>query len=105
MVLDDFQGSLPHSLLLRLFDRYPLPLQTKGSHTNMEATRLVLTSNYLPRTWYPNLYQKYPHCLGALHRRIDELIIARVEGPRNWEYYEDADAQDVLEHPLSLIHI
>jgi len=101
MVFDDFHGWLPHSSLLRLCDRYPLLLQTKGAHANMEAKRLVLTSNYLPRAWYPNVYGKHPLSLQALNRRIDELIIARSEDVCEWDFYEGMEAQNILASPLA----
>jgi len=56
IVLDEFYGWLPYDLLLRLCDRYPLLLETKGGQAQCVAKRVVITSNALPQHWYRNAY-------------------------------------------------
>lgn len=55
VLLDDFSGSASHiSLcsLLRLLDRYPLLVPTKGGHTWWLPDEVFVTTNLLPKYWY-----------------------------------------------------
>lgn len=73
VVMDDFYGWVPFSNLLRLIDRYPLTVQTKGSHVSMTATHFVLTSNKFPGNWYSyEVMERYD--MSALFRRITKLV-------------------------------
>ena len=67
VVLDDFYGWLPYHTMLRLCDRYPLLVESKGGQRAFLAKRLFITSNKHWRDWYPNLAN-----IGALERRIRE---------------------------------
>lgn len=67
VLLDDYEGWMPWSQLLRVLDRYPLSVQAKGSSVPLRATRLYLTSNKMPWEWHPK--RLYP----ALGRRISTL--------------------------------
>ena len=69
VVLDDFYGWLPFDTLLRLLDRYPLLVETKGGQASFIAKTIVITSNALPREWYQNI-RNY----SALARRIDVVM-------------------------------
>lgn len=65
VVIDDFYGWLPYDVLLRICDRYPLMVETKGGQTNFLAKRIVITSNNTPAQWYKNVI------LEAFIRRVD----------------------------------
>ncbi len=67
IVVDDFYGWLPWSFLLRMLDRYPMPLPIKGGFVPMMAKRIVFTSNTHPTNWYQ--YDEKKH-YAALERRI-----------------------------------
>ncbi|QBX89262.1 replication associated protein [Apis mellifera virus-4] len=75
IILDDFYGWLPWDFLLRLLDRYPLLLGTKGNHVQMQSRKIVITSNAPPSTWYTNLQEKAKINMDALWRRITEIRI------------------------------
>lgn len=70
VVMDDFYGWLPYDTLLRLLDRYPLLVETKGGQVNFVAKIICITSNKLPNEWYPNM----PNW-DALKRRIDKFFL------------------------------
>ncbi|AKO22245.1 replication initiator protein [Asterias forbesi associated circular virus] len=74
IILDEYYGWLPFDLLLRLCDRYPLMLETKGGQCNCEANTIVITSNNRPDSWYKNCY--FP----AFERRVDTFIIMKELG-------------------------
>lgn len=52
LLLDDFYGGIKYSFLLRLLDGHPVRLQTKGSHAQAQWTRVIITSNDPPESWY-----------------------------------------------------
>lgn len=56
VILDEFYGWLPFDLLLRLCDRYPLHVETKGGNVNFVASKIIITSNQVPDRWYKNVY-------------------------------------------------
>lgn len=69
VIIDDFYGWLPYDFLLRLMDRYPLDVPTKGGFRRFVGKRLFITSNKPPEEWYPNITDKTP-----LLRRIDKRV-------------------------------
>lgn len=56
VVIDEFYGWIAFDLLLRLCDRYPLYVESKGGQINFVAKRIVITSNAIPALWYKNVY-------------------------------------------------
>lgn len=76
VVLDEFYGWLPHDLLLRLCDRYPLNVQVKGGTVNFTSKNIVITSNKDPRLWYKNFY------FAAFERRVEEWRVYEEGGQR-----------------------
>lgn len=55
IILDDFYGWLPWDMLLRLCDKYPLILPTKGGSTNCVARNIIITSNKNVTQWYTHI--------------------------------------------------
>lgn len=70
VVLDDFDGTAPISILLRLFDRYPLRVPIKGGFVEFSARIIWITSNFTPG----DLYGSQPQ-YEALLRRLDEITL------------------------------
>lgn len=70
VVLDDFYGWLPYDTLLRLGDRYPQLVPTKGGYVQFTASTLAITSNKLPKDWYPRIED-----LSAFYERVEEWHI------------------------------
>lgn len=68
VVLDDFYGWMPYSLLLNLLDAYPMQVSVKGGYVQFTARRIFITSNASPDTWYD--YTKTGSPFEALERRI-----------------------------------
>lgn len=64
-VLDDFDGSAPLPLLLRLFDRYPLRVPIKGGFVEFVGHYIWVTSNRSPDELYGAQFQ-----FDALMRRL-----------------------------------
>lgn len=73
VLFDEFAGSrCTWTELLRLTDKYPHAVNTKGSQQQFNPKALVFTSNPEPEDWYPNIAEKRP-----LLRRIDS----------HWQYW------------------
>ncbi len=76
VLLDDFAGAASHCSLcfmLRLLDRYPVPVPTKGSHTWWMPNKVFVTTNVEPRHWYKweNRGEQYV----ALARRFAKVYL------------------------------
>lgn len=85
VIIDEFYGWLPFDLCLRLCDRYPLQVETKGGNINFVAKRIIFTSNGLPGSWWKNVY--FP----SFARRVDEWHIFPIWGEHQiFKNYEDA---------------
>lgn len=67
VILDDFYGWIPFDEMLRIMDRYPLRVETKGGTVEFKARALYITSNKEPQHWYNEEFD-----LRALFRRITE---------------------------------
>lgn len=75
--LDDFYGWIKYHDMLRLLDRYPLQLETKGGQVEFNSKRIWITSNKHPREWYKDIT---PEKYAALERRIDVICYLGEEG-------------------------
>lgn len=70
-LIDDFNGQLEYTFMLRLLDRYPLRVPIKGGFVQWKPRCIWLTSNHDIEGWYPHI-----HDLSALRRRI-KLVFRR----------------------------
>lgn len=75
VICDEFYGStMPFSELLRLCDRHPLRVETKGGSVQFLAKKLIFTSNQHPQHWYnAEKTHQGPWANNPLKRRIDEF--------------------------------
>lgn len=53
VIIDDFYGWITHQFMLRLCDRYPMQVQTKGGVANFLSKYIYITSNKFPSEWWP----------------------------------------------------
>lgn len=74
VILDEFYGWLPFDLLLRICDRYPMYVESKGGQINFVAKKIIITTNSLPERWYKNVYFK------SFTRRVTEWHIFPIWG-------------------------
>jgi len=84
VVLDEFYGWLQWDVLLRLCDRYPLMVETKGGQIQFASKEIVFTSNTLPQAWYKNVY------FDAFCRRVSRWIyMPRLNSRLEFDTYEE----------------
>lgn len=70
VVFDEFRGShMPLSTFLKMCDRYPLTVETKGGFVNFVSHCVIVTSNILPEEWWPTMAEPK-----ALFRRITHFV-------------------------------
>jgi len=84
VILDEFYGWLPFDLLLRLCDRYPLLVESKGGQLQMVCKTIIITTNALPDNWYNNVY------FGSFERRVSEWKVMNYTGTSVYTNYQDA---------------
>lgn len=52
ILIDDFYGGMKYNFLLRVLDGHQLRVNTKGGHRFARWTKVFITSNDPPGTWY-----------------------------------------------------
>lgn len=68
VLLDDFRGGITLDQLLRLLDKYPIQVETKGGFVWFNPDLIIITSNFSEDDWY-DYHKREPH-RAALKRRI-----------------------------------
>lgn len=71
LLIDDFRGWIRFQQLLKLLDIYPLRIPIKGSYDYAAWTKVYITSNHSPDSWYN---PDSGHYLPALRRRIHRTV-------------------------------
>lgn len=95
IILDDFYGWMKPHDMLRLCDRYPLMVQTKGGQATMNSKRVYITSNKHVRDWWRKEVQdKYD--MRALHRRVTTVRVFEDDQVKLYNSYEEYE----IAHPL-----
>lgn len=78
VILDDFRGDMcKFNYLLRLLDRYPVRVQTKGSSQWLNADKIIITSDRHPK----QIFRDCGENLKQLTRRIDLIFTMDEEEP------------------------
>jgi len=82
VLFDEFRGALPLDALLKILDpHYVRKVPIKGSFTWFNPKRIIVTSNFHPKTWY-DYTNREEHQL-ALRSRFNEVhLFGKVNGPR-----------------------
>jgi len=76
VIFDEFYGNLPYSMVLRLCDRYPYSVETKGGVTPWNAKIVIFTTNKEPSKWYDGVRMNF----APLARRVKEWVYMPVLG-------------------------
>lgn len=72
VIFDEFYAWLPYDFLLRIMDRTPLTVQTKGGHTTFRPRNIFFTCGTHPSKWYD--YNKMPQGYAPVQRRIENIV-------------------------------
>ncbi len=72
VLLDDFSGRMPLEDFLRLLQKWPEALPTKGAHVRVTARQFFITTQEHPWTWYS--WEKRLGQRAALQRRITSVM-------------------------------
>lgn len=79
VIADDFYGQWKYTTFLRVADRHPTEVHTKGGFRQFLAEHLVLTSNIPPHEWYKKVLA-VPARKESFDKRIT-VIVKMVCGP------------------------
>lgn len=69
LIIDEFYGQINYAFMLRICDKYKLQVEVKGGTTWAQWTKVIITSNSPPQSWYPDQQNIDP-----LLRRITETV-------------------------------
>lgn len=89
IIIDEMTGSfMPLGLLLGLLDKYPMMVNISGRGVPWRATRVIMTSNQHPSTWYPNGLEVHRE---ALMRRFHTIahVTSRDQDVSLWSGRKD----------------
>lgn len=70
VIIDEFYGWLPFDLMLRMLDRYPLLVESKGGQIQFVARNIIITSNRAPHEWYDHntcYFESLARRIGTMH--------------------------------------
>jgi len=99
VMMDEFYGWLPFSFMLRLLDRYPMMVESKGGQIQFVAKRIIITTNAIPDNWY-----KPPCYFASLARRVSKWIIMPTLGEAHeYDSHMEARHHFVNDHMFSNI--
>lgn len=76
LIMDDFAGgrnAMKLCDLLNILDRYHVKLEIKGGYVDRNCSKLIVTTNLHPSTWYD--YSIREHQYIALRRRFHKVVI------------------------------
>lgn len=108
VLIDDFAGKASHCTLvalLRLLDRYPVLLPTKGSHTWWLPSTIYITTNIRPSLWYTwtdreaqfrALARRFTHVI-EFHTPVNENDNGRTHRDA-YEYFKEDSPAECLSH-------
>lgn len=78
-IWDEFtEGQCKLPFLLRILDRYPIVVQTKGAYINFAPEEIVLTTNEDPNTWYGGHLLR--DMIPQLKRRVHHHFVFAADG-------------------------
>jgi hypothetical protein len=86
--LDEFNGTIKYTTLLRMLDCYPLQLEIKGGMVAFNPDVIIITSNKPPNQWYFQDNINFDH--GALLRRLDAPFGKTIEMKKSIHYVAPA---------------
>lgn len=75
VIFDEFYGQLPYQQMLRILDRHPMTVETKGGTVQLTATIFYFTSNKDWQHWWLAAQEREHHPLdiASFVRRIEEF--------------------------------
>ncbi len=93
LLIDDFNGGIKYTQLLRILDGHPLPLNVKGGRRYANFTKIYITSNVKPCFWYQNIYdnlkRRLKNCLEVTKGNTEVLSHPFEDKSSKFEEYSD----------------
>lgn len=91
VIVDEFYGWFSWDFMLRLCDRYPLMVETKGGAVQFVAKKIIFTSNDHPKEWYKKMTEKYGWDANTnpLCRRITKITGIGIPETKHFDSYQE----------------
>lgn len=95
VIWDEFGGwSCPPSDFNKVFDKYPHQVEVKGGSVALQATDLIIISNFMPGTWWdPEKTRVDPR---TIIRRIHRFYVFKEIGSDPIEFADYEEFKDFL---------
>lgn len=98
VIIDDYRPDMcPFSHLLRILDRYPMRVETKGGSAPLTATRFIITTTGRPEVLWATRTEED---LGQLLRRLSSIVEFLPNGERR--VLKDAQTPYQRTHPPAI---
>lgn len=92
VIIDDFYGWIKWDELLKICDRYPYKVETKGGYEEFTSKTIIITSNIHPNQWYKFAgYDPAP----LLSDRINALVETGSQILKIKTFNEDSKERDI----------
>lgn len=99
LLIDDFNGWIQYSYLLRVLDGHPLQLNIKGGSTYARWTKVYITSNAMGHQWYKNisknLTRRVGECLEVTKGNTEPFVLEKFWEPDEMDVCEDVYGGEV----------
>lgn len=103
LIIDDFNGWIQYSYLLRILDGHPLHLNIKNGNTFKNWKFVYMTSNVLPKCWYANikwnLMRRFKICLLVSKGNTENLTHQEAWG-KNYNIFKKQVESDLSKEEL-----
>lgn len=101
LIIDEYAGQLPLTVLLNLLDNYKLRLPIKGGFVMRQWKKVFITSNIDPREWYKFADEEHIAALGERFHTVTRFIPKKRKVRKGWIIKDRHVGESVLPSPTS----
>ena len=78
VIIEEYRSQLKFGDLLNILDKKPVTFEVKGTTTQLQASKFIITTPVHPAKWYPNLTRD-DGAMDQLKRRITQILHFKVK--------------------------